>query len=66
MNFSDYFKVEDWLKKYLLNFEIVIFDTTKIRDSEIREKMNHNAFVMTSLLLMKNIFEDIERFKGNN
>jgi len=62
-NFSDYFEVEEWLKKYLLNFEMIIFDTTKIEDSEIRERMNHNAFVMTSLLLMKNIFGDIEKWK---
>ena len=63
-NFSDYFKVEDWLKKYLLSFEMVIFDTTKIKDSEIRERMNHNAFVMISLLLMKNIFGDIDKWKS--
>ena len=62
-NFRDYFKVEDWLKKYLLSFEMIIFDTTKIKDSEIRKSMNHNAFVMTSLLLMKNIFADIDTFK---
>ena len=63
-NFSDYFKVEDWLKKYLLSFEMVIFDTTKIKDSEIRERMNDNAFVMISLLLMKNIFGDIDKWKS--
>jgi len=61
-NFRDYFKVEDWLKKYLLSFEMIIFDTTKIKDSEIRKSLNHNAFVMTSLLLMKNIFTDIDTF----
>ena len=42
---------------------MVIFDTTKIKDNEIREKMNSNAFVMTSILLMKNIFEDVDSFK---
>ena len=62
-NFSDYFNVEEWFKKYLLDFKMVIFDTTKIKDNEIREKMNSNAFVMTSILLMKNIFEDIDSFK---
>jgi hypothetical protein len=56
--------VEDWLKKYLLSFEMVIFDTTKIKDSEIRERMNDNAFVMISLLLMKNIFGDIDKWKS--
>jgi predicted transposase YdaD len=62
-NFSDYFDVEEWFKKYLLDFKMVIFDTTKIKDNEIREKMNSNAFVMTSILLMKNIFEDVDSFK---
>jgi len=62
-NFRDYFKVEDWLKKYLLSFEMIIFDTTKIKDSEIRKSLNHNAFVMTYLLLMKNIFADIDKWK---
>ena len=62
-NFSDYFEVEDSLKKYLLDFEMVIFDTNKIKDDEIREKINHNLFLMTSVLLMKNIFRDINEWK---
>ena len=57
-NIRDYFEVEDEFKKYLLDFPITIFDTTKIEDSEIKQKINHNLFLMTSVLLMKNIFGD--------
>jgi len=57
-NIRDYFDVEDEFKKYLLDFPITIFDTTKIKDSEIKQKINHNLFLMTSVLLMKNIFGD--------
>jgi hypothetical protein len=42
---------------------MIIFDTTKIEESEIREKINHNMFVVTSILLMKNIFRDINEWK---
>lgn len=57
-NFRDYFEVEDAFSKYLLDFPITIFDTSKIKDAEIKEKINHNLFLMTSVLLMKNIFGD--------
>ena len=57
-NFRDYFDVDESLKDYLLDFRTIIFDTNKIEDSEIREEINHNMFLMSAILLMKNIFGD--------
>jgi len=42
-NFRDYFDVTDDLKKYLLNFEMILFDTAKITDDEIRKDV-YNMF----------------------
>ena len=51
-NFSDYFKVDEWLKKYLLDFKMIIFDTTNVTDEEI-EKNIKNMFLTASLILLK-------------
>ena len=42
---------------------MLIFDTNKIKDNEIRQKIKNNAFVMTSILLLKNIFKDIDEWR---
>ncbi|SFV61883.1 hypothetical protein MNB_SV-12-2 [hydrothermal vent metagenome] len=42
---------------------MIIFDTNKIKDNEIRQKIRNNAFVMTSILLLKNIFKDIDEWR---
>ena len=61
-NFRDYFNVADDLKKYLLSFEMVIFDTDKVTNNEIRENIN-NLFVVSAILMMKNIFNDVNQIK---
>jgi predicted transposase YdaD len=61
-NFKDYFAVTDDLKKYLLSFEMVIFDTDKVTNDEIRENIN-NLFVVSAILMMKNIFSDVNQIK---
>jgi len=54
--------VTEDLKKYLLNFEILIFDTSKKSNEEIKQNIN-NLFLVSTLLMMKNIFKDKEQIK---
>ena len=61
-NFKDYFNVTDDLKKYLLSFEMIIFDTDKVTNDEIKNNIN-NLFVVSAILMMKNIFSDINQIK---
>jgi len=62
-NFSDYFNIEDKnIKEYLLNFKSVIFDTNKIDDETLTEKIN-NLNLLAALLSFKHIFDDIEELK---
>jgi len=61
-NFRDYFDIEDNLKKYLLDFKMIIYDTTKVENSEIQKKID-NLFLSASILLMKNIFNDTSDLK---
>ena len=61
-NFSDYFKVDEWLKKYLLNFKMLIFDTTLVTEDEIKKSIN-NLFLTSAILLMKNIFKNPDDLK---
>jgi predicted transposase YdaD len=61
-NFKNYFDVTEDLKKYLLNFEILIFDTSKKSNEEIKQNIN-NLFLVSALLMMKNIFKDKEQIK---
>ena len=60
--FSDYYEVSDELKKYLLDFEAIIFDTRKYRDEEIINSVR-NQYLKAAILTMKHIFEDIRRWK---
>ena len=59
VQYSDYYNVPDALKKYLLDFRIVLFDTTQIEDHEIVTFTN-NLYLSASLLTMKHIFEDLK------
>ena len=61
-NFRDYFDVADDLKKYLLNFEMILFDTAKITDDEIKKDV-YNMFLASALLLMKNIHKKPDDMK---
>jgi hypothetical protein len=61
-NFRDYFDISDELKKYLLNFEMMIFDTTKNSNENIKKNIQ-NMFLLSSLLMMKNIFNNIQDIK---
>ena len=61
-NFKDYFKISDELKKYLMSFEMVIFDTSKVTNEDIKKDIT-NLFVVSSLLMMKNIFKDVKEIK---
>jgi hypothetical protein len=54
--------VTEDLRKYLLNFEILIFDTSKKSNEEIKQNIN-NLFLVSALLMMKNIFKDKEQIK---
>ena len=57
--FHEYFSVEELLKQYLLNFRILLFDTTKVTDDEILS-MSNDLYLTASLLLMKHIFDDLK------
>ena len=61
-NFSDYFSVSKELKKYLLDFNMTIFDTSKNSNEDIKNNIN-NMFLLSSLLMMKNIFNSVEDIK---
>ncbi len=60
--FSDYFDVEDSLKKYLLDFEIFLFDTNLYSNEELL-RFSENMYLSAALLLFKNIFKDIKKLK---
>ena len=60
--FSDYYEVSEELKKYLLDFEAIIFDTRKYRDEEISNAVS-NQYLKVAILIMKHIFEDITKWK---
>ncbi|WP_022670329.1 Rpn family recombination-promoting nuclease/putative transposase [Hippea alviniae] len=62
-NFSDYFSVKDKnIKEYLLNFKSIIFDTNRIDDKTLTEKID-NLNLLAALLSFKHIFDDIEELK---
>ena len=61
-NFKDYFSISDELKKYLLNFEMIIFDTNQESNESIKKSIK-NMFLVSSLLMMKNIFKDVKEIK---
>ena len=61
-NFKEYFEPNRILDSYLIDFKFVIFDTTEIENNDIIKSIN-NLYLSASLLLMKNIFEDIKELK---
>jgi len=61
-NFKDYFKKEESLQGYLMDFKFIIFDTTQIENNDIIHSIN-NLYLSASLLLMKNIFRDMKELK---
>ena len=61
-NFKDYFKPNSSIERYLMDFKFIIFDTTKIKNHDIINSIN-NLYLSASLLLMKNIFKDIQELK---
>ncbi len=60
--FGDYFQVDERLKKYLLDFEIFLFDTGRYSNEELL-RFSQNMYLAASLLLFKNIFKDIRELK---
>jgi len=61
-NFNEYFKQNSALEGYLMDFKFVIFDTTTMENHDIIKTVN-NLYLSASLLLMKNIFKDMEALK---
>ncbi len=63
--FNRQFTVKDELKKFLLNFRYILFDTNKWDNFESEPDLKKNIFLLTSLMLMKsavdNNFEIIEK-----
>jgi predicted transposase/invertase (TIGR01784 family) len=58
-SFVDQFKVSDDIKKYLLNYRYILFDT-KDWDflAEENQELRDHVFLFTSLLLMKSAYND--------
>ena len=61
-NFHEYFKPNRALDGYLMDFKFVIFDTTEIENNDIIKSIN-NLYLSASLILMKNIFKDVQELK---
>ncbi len=63
--FNGQFNVNDELKKLLLNFRYILFDTNQWENFESDPELKRNIFLITSLMLMKsardNNFEIIEK-----
>ncbi len=59
LSFVDQFDVSDEIKKYLLNYRYILFDT-KDWDflAEENRELKDNVFLLTSLLLMKSAYND--------
>jgi len=56
LQFIEQFKLKDELKKYLLNFKYILFDTN-IKNFENDPILKNNIFLLTALLLMKSVFK---------
>jgi len=66
IKFTDQFRVNDDFKKYLLNFDYILFDTS-VHDLEHESNLalRNNVYLMTALLLMKSAFkEDIQAIRN--
>ncbi len=63
--FNKQFRVNNELKKFLLNFRYILFDTNRWENFESEPEVKRNIFLLTSLMLMKsagnNNFEIIEK-----
>ncbi len=57
--FADQFEVDDEIKKFLLNYRYILFDT---RDwnflDEANVELKNNVFLLTALVLMKSAYND--------
>lgn len=64
-SFSDQFNVDEEVKKILLNYRYVLFDTEHWDfEKETNEELKDNVFLLTSLVLMKSAFKkDLETIK---
>ncbi|MGE5339958.1 MAG: Rpn family recombination-promoting nuclease/putative transposase, partial [Candidatus Omnitrophota bacterium] len=64
-SFVDEFDVDDDLKKFMLNFRYILFDTNKWNFlEECNEGLKNNVYLFTSLVLMKCAFNnDLESIK---
>ena len=56
LQFIEQFKVKDDLKKYLLNFQYILFDTN-MQNFENNPILKNNVFLLTSLILLKSVFK---------
>ena len=63
--FNSIFKVKDEIRKYLLNYEYLLFDTNEWDlEDEKNRGIRNNVMLMSGLLLMKSVFsEDYEGIK---
>ena len=60
--FSEYFEVPETIKKYLLDFEVIVFDTNEHSDEKIMQ-CSGNLYLVAGLLAMKHIFKDLKEMK---
>ena len=60
--FIEYFEIEEEIKRYLLNFEVILFDLNKVEEEELM-KVSRNVYLLSGLLMMKHIFSGIDEIK---
>ncbi len=65
-SFADQFKVKDEVKKFLLNYRYILFDTKDWNFlAEANRELKDNVFLLTALVLMKSAYnEDMETIKA--
>ncbi len=56
--FNKQFMVKDELKKYILNFSYILFDTNRWKNFESEPELKKNIFLLTSLILMKSAVDN--------
>ncbi|GAB6888960.1 Rpn family recombination-promoting nuclease/putative transposase [Desulfothermus okinawensis JCM 13304] len=62
-SFADYFNVPVDIKKYMVDFEVVLFDTTRYGDDIIINK-SKNLYLCASLLSMKHVFDEFKKIRS--
>jgi len=62
-NFVDYFNVSSDIKEYLLQFKYILIDLSTYKDQEFLEKLNRNARLYSALYALKNIFDELDKFR---